>query len=178
MFQLINIDATIKSLLKVIIVSFGHNSFKVFSASSDIEISHGNLEIVYDENARALTYLKDGKAILNGVFVLAKSGNDIFESLYYSSILFSDEDINYDFGIGKKYSISFLGVSNQPDLEQIFYFYNSKDYLLTEAYIKSSETMSSNYIAPIVTRTRSPFLPICSSNRVLTIHFDNNDWIF
>lgn len=167
----------IKSLVLFIIVLFGQNSFPVFSAPANIEISYGNWNIVYDENTGTLTYRKDGKLILSGVFIQAKSNNDILESSDYKSLTLSDEDINDNFGSGKKYTISFSGVSGQPDLEQIFYFYNSKDYFLTEAYIQSTKTISSNYIAPVVTRTRSSFLPSSSSNRVLTIPFDNDDFI-
>jgi len=166
-----------KRLFLFIIVLFGQSSFFISSAQSNIEIIYDHWKIVYDENTRTLNYLKGGESILNGVFVQAKKGSNILQSSDYTSVSLSEENINDDFGSGRKYTILFSGISDQPDIEQVFYFYNSKEYFLTEAFIKSSEVISSNYIAPIVTRTRSSFLSPSTSNRVLTIPFDNDDYI-
>lgn len=90
---------------------------------------------------------------------------------------FFEETVDDAFGAGHKYTFTYAAQGEKPSLQQSFYFYPDKNYFLTEAYIVSETTMSSNYIAPVVTETASSFLNANSSNRVLSVPFDNDAWI-
>ena len=148
------------------------------SGEGEVSIAYGKWEIVYDKDSRTLEYINNGNSILTGVFAKAKAGNTELKSSDYDTPTVEQEDITDDFGAGRKYTLLYTGSSSsQPDLKQVFYIYNDKDYFLTEAYIESANSTSSNYIAPIVTTTRSSFLPTNESNRVLTVPFDNDGFV-
>ncbi len=61
-------------------------------------------------------------------------------------------------------------------MEQIFYFYPNRNYLLTEMAVVSPQEVSFNYLAPIVTTSAVSFLPANGDNRVYDMPFDNDDW--
>ena len=145
------------------------------AANSVIKV--GKWTIAYNRDAKTVDYIHDGQTILKGVFVKAKSKNEFIQSTDYGLVSFSEDNISDVFGEGVKYTISYSGLSGKPILQQVFYLYPDKDYFLTEAYIVSSTTTSSNYIAPVVTMTQSSFLDANLSNRVLSVPFDNDGFV-
>lgn len=140
-------------------------------------IREGRWQIVFHPETRTVDYIHDNETVLAGVFVKTKSEKTFYRSTDYPEVSFSDEQINDAFGEGKKYIITYSGLSRKPDIEQVFYFYSDKDYFLTEARMTSTVIRSSNYLAPVVTETRSPFLANEEENRVLSVPFDNDAWI-
>ncbi|MBK5719610.1 VCBS repeat-containing protein [Dysgonomonas sp. Marseille-P4677] len=144
---------------------------------SNVAFSYNNWDVVYDKDTHTLEYLNKGKSILQGVYVEAKEDNRVLKSNSYNTPSLEEESITDDFGTGKKYTLTYDGQTEMPNIEQVFYFYDSKDYFLTEAFIKSENNISSNYIAPVVTNTRNSFLQQSSSNRILTIPFDNDGFV-
>ncbi|MFR0679204.1 FG-GAP-like repeat-containing protein [Dysgonomonas mossii] len=147
------------------------------TVESKVLVSEGKWELKYYRKSGTLDYINNGNTILNGVFAQAKTGNTILKSSDYNEPAVSKENITDDFGSGVKYTLSYTGLATAPDLRQIFYFYSGKDYFLTEVFVESLSSISSNYIAPIVTNTTSAFLPEDKSNRVLSIPFDNDGFV-
>ncbi|MDD4822012.1 MAG: hypothetical protein PHI48_05575 [Bacteroidales bacterium] len=150
---------------------------KRVSAAVDPVIQGGRWTIAYDRDAKTVDFIHDGQPILKGVFVKAKSGNVVLQSTEYETITFSKEKISDAFGKGEKHTISYSGLKGQPEIRQLFYLYPKRDYFLTEAYLVAATGTSSNYIAPVVTTTPSAFLEADTANRVLSVPFDNDDWV-
>ncbi len=122
-------------------------------------------------------YFYKGKSILKGSFVRFKIGNTFLGSKDYNNAEIKKETVEDAFGKGQKFTISYSDSrKTKAEVEQIFYFYSDKDYFLTEVYINSENTISSNYIAPIYSTTESAFLPSDPSNRVLRVPFDNDNF--
>ncbi len=147
------------------------------SAAADPVIKGGKWTIAYNRDSKTVDYMHDGQTILKGVFVKAKSKNEFLQSTDYNTVVFSKEKISDKFGKGEKHTLTYSGLKGQPDIQQVFYLYPKKDYFLTEAYLVSATSISSNYIAPIVTTTQSSFLEADTANRVLSVPFDNDDWV-
>lgn len=146
-----------------------------FNGDANLAIVEGNWEIVYDESNKTLDYTYNGKSILSGVYVHAKTNTKTLKSSDYEVPTLDKESVSDKFGSGTKYTLTYAG--QDANLEQVFYFYPGKDYFLTEAYVQSDNSISSNYIAPVVTTTRNAFLPQSSDNRVLTVPFDNDGFV-
>lgn len=147
------------------------------SAAADPVIKGGKWTIAYNRDSKTVDYMHDGQTILKGVFVKVKSKNEFLQSTDYDTVVFSKEKISDLFGKGEKHTITYSGLKGQPDIQQVFYLYPKKDYFLTEAYLISATSTSSNYIAPVVTTTQSSFLEADTANRVLSVPFDNDDWV-
>lgn len=143
----------------------------------EIRISNGKWQIVYKSDARTLDFTYDGKLILAGVSARAKVNDSYWQSSEYPAAALSEENVSDIFGGGKKYTIRYSGLSGRPDLDQSFYFYGGKEYLLTEVLLRSATPISSNYIAPVYTSTRSSFLASDNTNRVLRVPFDNDAFV-
>lgn len=149
---------------------------KTFAADPQV-ISSGDWKIVYNNDTKTCDFIHKDQTVLAGVFVQAKDKDKLLRSNEYGQPSFSKEDIDDAFGTGHKYTFTYPGNDGQPSLQQMFYFYPDKSYFLTEAYIVSEESTSSNYIAPVVTETSNAFLAANASNRVLSVPFDNDAWI-
>lgn len=152
--------------------------FSLSGAGADFSIVNGNWKIQYSEGTRTMDVIYNNATILAGVHAKAKikSGNNLL-STDYPNAAASSEQISDDFGAGEKHTVRYLGGAGTPELVQVFYFYADKPYFLTETYIESTQEMASNYIAPVVTATRSDFFSQDENNRVLSVPFDNDGWV-
>lgn len=147
-----------------------------FAADQQV-INSGNWKIVYSSDTKTCDFIHKEKTVLSGVFVQAKDKDKLLRSSDYGEPTLSQATVDDVFGEGQKYTLTYSGQDGQPSLQQLFYLYPEKDYFLTEAFIVADAATSSNYIAPVVTETPCSFLSANASNRVLSIPFDNDDWI-
>ena len=147
-------------------------------AADQQAITSGDWQIVYNNDTKTCDFIHKGKTILAGVFVQAKDKDQLLRSTEYGQPTFSEEAVDDVFGAGHKYTFTYAGQEGAPSLQQLFYFYPDKSYFLTEAFILSEAGTSSNYIAPVVTETVNSFLNTNTSNRVLSVPFDNDAWLF
>lgn len=143
-------------------------------AADQQTITSGDWKIVYNNDTKTCDFIHKGKTILAGVFVQAKDKDQLLRSTEYGQPTFSEEAVDDVFGAGHKYTFTYAGQEGAPSLQQLFYFYPDKSYFLTEAFILSEAGTSSNYIAPVVTETVNSFLNTNTSNRVLSVPFDND----
>lgn len=133
-------------------------------------------------SSNKLTIEKGGVVLFKNVFVKAKNGSDTeLNSNDYPSVVLNEEAVNDGFGSGKKFTYTYSGATGKENIEQSFYIYDDKDFMITEASIVAvSGTTTSNYIAPIYTTSNSTasFLPSTGGdNRMLDMPFDNDGWI-
>lgn len=140
-------------------------------------IASGDWKVVYNSQTKTCDFIHKEITVLTGVFVQAKDKDQLVRSTEFGQPSLTEENINDAFGAGHKYTFTYTGQAGQPSLQQLFYFYPDKNYFLTEAYLLSEQSTSSNYIAPVVTETPSAFLPANASNRVLSVPFDNDAWV-
>lgn len=146
--------------------------------ANEIELKRGNWTIVIKRDTNTLDFLHEGRAILKGVFAKAKYGSRFLQSTDYPIMSYSSwEKVSDQFGEGEKLTISYSQLIGRPTMRQYLYFYPDKDYFFIEADLISNDTISSNYIAPVVTMTPSAFLEADTANRVLSVPFDNDDWV-
>lgn len=147
-------------------------------AVKDKKINFKQWFVIYNEKTKTFDYKQGGKSILSGVFVKAKIGDDFIESTDYPKMDIDKETVSDMFGTGEKYTVSYTGLADKPDIRQVYYFYTNKDYFLTEVYLESQTAdISSNYIAPIYTLAKNSFLPADDSNRALRVPFDNDAFV-
>lgn len=146
-------------------------------AVGDKTITGGKWEIVLKENTKTAEFNYNGKTILSDVYAEAKIPGATLKSFDYRKTEVTQESIADNFGKGEKYTVRYSGLNGKPDLLQVFYFYSDKNYFLTEALISSKKNESSNYIAPIITTAKNAFLPEDVNNRVLSVPFDNDNFV-
>ncbi|HYX10321.1 MAG TPA: T9SS type A sorting domain-containing protein, partial [Bacteroidales bacterium] len=101
------------------------------------------------------------------------------------TLLFSGDLKNYrvvstalsdSFGTGKKIQIIADTKDDKINLEQNFYVYTGKSYLLTEFSINSSSDLYSNYMAPVYSDSTLEILPP-GDNKTIWTPFDNDKWV-
>lgn len=146
-------------------------------SAEDVTVGNESWQIIYHQDNKTVDYVYHGNIILKGVYVQAKNGNELLKSIDYKEITVRNDKISDVFGEGEKFILTYSGLIDKPDLEQVFYFYPDKDYFLTESFLVSGQETTSNYIAPLVTKTRNSFLSANENNRILSVPFDNDGWV-
>ncbi len=68
-------------------------------------------------------------------------------------------------------------VTSSVSFEQVYYIPKDAPYFLTRLTLISAEPISSNYIAPLCVVPPTDLLPQDSTNRVLFVPYDNDEWI-
>lgn len=169
---------TCKTINRIKLLScMGFLFFFACTSPAGNKIDYKQWSIFYHESSKTIDYRHNGKTILTGVYIKAKVGSDSISSTLYPEIRINKEPLSDIFGKGEKVTISYTGLTDKPEIRQVYYFYADKDYFLTEAYLESKTEISSNYIAPLYTATKNSFLPVDDSNRALRIPFDNDDFV-
>ncbi|MEG2598710.1 MAG: alpha-galactosidase, partial [Muribaculaceae bacterium] len=144
--------------------------------AANLDISEGNWEIKYDQATKNVDYIQSGKTILADVFVKAKNAAGIeLLSSTYTNVELKKEAVQDNFGAGNKYTYTYK-TAGKETLEQVFYFYTGRDYLLTEAYLLSDNSIGINWISPLMTQSVNEFLPTNGDYRILDMPFDNDSF--
>lgn len=158
-----------------IFLSLGFFCLLAKAAPADKEIKYKDWSITLNKDM-TMNFMHKGKTVLNDAFVKAKVGDEYIASSSYQTISINENSFDDTTGKGKKFIVTYSQQA-KPDIEQIFYFYPDKDYFLTEVYLNSQVDISSNYIAPVYTTSKSTFLPKDDTNRILRIPFDNDAFV-
>lgn len=142
------------------------------------DISGGSWRVQFDESTKKMDFLKNDAVILNDVYVKFNNAGVDYSTLDYSDCDITEETVSDDgTGFTKKCIIHYYK-EDAPEVDQVFYFHPSADYFLTEVLLKGNgEEISSNYIAPLSTDAENAFLEKSTSNRLLTVPFDNDGFI-
>ncbi len=161
----------------IIVVCWGCTCCTGASLTNGGRMEYGKWTLAFDGKTKTIDYSYDGEIILNDVQVKAKFDDKSISSLDYPKVTFEKGEHSDIFGSGEFFTIVWSGVKAQPDIRQVYYFYTDRDYFLTEVFLESESKISTNYIAPIYTETRSGFLPEDDSNRGLRVPFDNDNFV-
>ncbi len=166
---------TIVSLLTTIFVG----TYGLYAADPDefIRIEYGGWSIVFDRASRTLDYIREGETILGNVYVKAAFDGKTILSTGYPDVDFERAPHSDIFGDGERFTLRHSGAAGCPDICQDWCFYPDREWFLTEVRLESASTISTNYIAPVYTGSRSCFLPDDDSNRALRVPFDNDNFV-
>lgn len=134
--------------------------------------------IVLNEKTGGVDIKKGKQPICNTLYASYMYEGRTISSLDYSDRKVIIEKITDIMGKGYCLRIVYTD-ENLPTLNQHFYAYPQKDYILTEFSLDSpTETpISSNYMAPVNVDNMPAILEEGKNNRALFIPFDNDKWI-
>ena len=145
--------------------------------AGNLDIKNGKWKIAFNKHTQTIDYLYQETTLLKETFVQAiNASGEVLKSSDYPIATLKRENISDTFGKGKKYTYVYSGRPGKENLEQVFYFYPARNYLLTEAYLLSDQRTSCNWIAPVMSNTSSTFLPADGDNRLLDVPFDNDSF--
>ena len=133
--------------------------------------------IVLEPESKVLTISYKKDKILEGVVSRYKLNDQYIVTSKYPVVSSEVSNVEDKIGKGKKVVYSYSGLENYPDVHQIFYFYEGQPQMLAELQLVSKDAIASNYIAPIYTDEAHSFLKKDSANRVLTVPFDNDNFV-
>ena len=130
-------------------------------------------KLVYNTQTGTATISDQDQAIVSNAYAVVVSGGVTLNSKNYTSRTVTTKDTTDAFGSGKKMTIT-LTATGLPSMQQIFYAYEGKNYLLTEVIVRGAN-ISTNYMAPLVSEQVN--IQSTGDNRVLFIPFDNDTFI-
>lgn len=139
-----------------------------------VEIATKRWRIVYDRANGTATILHDGVELLTGAHAEVRLPATV-TSMDYARRKIRQQPVQDCFGFGRKVEIE----SNHGEGEgmtQIFWLYDDADYLLAQVKLTGRKRLSSNFMAPLVSRAPVNLLP-SGDNRALFVPFDNDKWI-
>ncbi|QGQ94686.1 carbohydrate-binding protein [Paenibacillus psychroresistens] len=133
-------------------------------------------KVTYQLDSGLADYAWNDKIIARGIY--SKFGDAA--SSCYSSHNFSMSDIQpiHD-GFGDGVVVKFVNENvDSPTINQLYYFYPEINYFFTRTEVVNETPISTNYLAPLVTNTdRGIDLGSYADDRVLTVPFDNDQWV-
>ena len=129
-----------------------------------------------DKTGRSVSISKDGETLVFGAHASAVALDGIFFSTEdYPEAELLREPVTDDFGSGMRYTVSYFGAKDKPDMEQSFFIYPGLPYMLVEAAVKG-KGLEIIEISPIVSNFATS-LPLGESeNRIFDMPFDNDNW--
>lgn len=133
-------------------------------------ISQGQWQLVYDHGV-CIRYGQMNVALNMSAEFMWRGR--VFSPKDYSQQTFSEQPVSDAFGTGKLWTVTYTD-TELPTLTQHFYVY--PDYVLTDLQLEAADSVSTNYMAPIVLEQ----LEHPASNRglrVLFVPFDNDAWV-
>ena len=147
----------------------------VFSSCAGNESTIGQWSLYQNPSDKSITISKNEQVLFSQMYSTYHSGNRIITSKDYkncrlNSQLFEDKT-------GKGTLVQLVYTQNGlTGLTQRFYFYDGKDFFLTDVLLEDVKDFSCNYIAPVCLDTL-PALLEKGDNRALFVPFDNDKWI-
>lgn len=144
------------------------------SAYADKTFSAGDWTLTVDESTGAVDIDKSGRTII--AKSIAQWGVDsIRQSLKASKSIRIKSNKNADkFGKGIRVTVS--GNVGRQKVNQNFYLYDNRDYMLTDFTVSSPEGVKANYMAPIASTSRYEAFSR-PGNNILFIPYDNDAWV-
>jgi len=132
-----------------------------------------NGKLVYNAQTGTATILVQDNAIISNGYAVVVNGGVTLNSKNYTSRTVITKDTTDGFGAGKKMTVTLTG-SGLPVMQQIFFAYEGKNYLLTEVIVRGTN-ISTNYMAPLISEQVN--IQATGDNRVLFVPFDNDTFI-
>lgn len=130
---------------------------------------------INDINGKANIYKSDVLLISNSQCAFKIEDQQYYQEQFNLQNIHTT-DYSDNFGTGKQIQILAENQARTIQLTQIYNVYNDKDFILTSFSLESSDTLRSNYMAPVYSTTPTAFLP-STNNRALFVPFDNDKWV-
>ena len=148
-------------------------------ASAGHDIAAGDWQVVFDEAAHTVTYVRAGQQLVRGAYVeVHDASGNVLLSKDYPKVALSKTQVADEFGAGAKYTYTYSGLEGKDNIEHSVYVYPGLNYVLVEAVlVAAGNSATTNYIAPIVTTTSVAFLPADGQNVVYDMPHDNDNWV-
>jgi len=127
--------------------------------------------IAYDLKTGLLNVYKNKTAFFSNVFAQVEVNGNVVSSTNYTVRTNVKSPISDGFGKGQKYTIKLTG-DGLPEMEEIFYTYNNREYFLTKTEIRGGY-LKSNYMEPFC----GNFPSVAGDARTLFVPFDNDTFI-
>ncbi len=155
------------------IVILGKAAPDVSNERNIVTFGTNSVQIEYDLASGTADYIFNGSKKVTGAYSMVKSDR-VITSKEYTQRTYTEEDVNDNFGIGKKVTVV-NSAQGLPDMKQIFYLYDDKGYFLMEVKLESDAELSSNLMAPIVAEgTGVADIGTGTDNRMLYMAYDND----
>ena len=138
---------------------------------SNEHIAHGQWSLSFSDNGVNIQH--GSTPVAEQLKAEYRLGSRIVNTVAYEHRSFSQERIDDDFGKGKRWTITYTD-DQLPTLTQTFTVYDR--YVLTDISLQASETLATNYMAPIVVEQTSSLISSPEKRR-LFVPFDNDAWI-
>lgn len=157
-----------------------YGTIEVTPHTSGLVIGNGQYNVTFHSSTGYLDYDWTNGQTLHGVYGSVKLGDDTLMTKNYGTHVFDTANITplqNEFGTGIE--LAFVHTqAGKPVLKQVYQFYDGKAYLLTRLDATSDQSISTNYMAPIiVNRTGGVDTGHDADNRALSVPFDNDAWI-
>jgi alpha-galactosidase len=163
---------------KTVTIADANQSAQDFSHSYDpattvtIPFGSGN-SIVYNRSSKSYDVFYGTTRIITQALAKAKNGNVTLNSSDYTTATVTSASHTDGIGSGTTYTVTLTG-TGLPQMQQMFYVYDTVGYFFTEVSIQGT-SLSSNYMAPLATNAVS--LPVAGEYRSLFVPFDNDRFV-
>ncbi len=148
------------------------------SMAQAIQVTHGKWSVTLDDATQMVALTRDGKSVLHDVTARFKFNQNIYQTAGYGTATVAQSDFSNAVGSGKLVTITYQNGS-LPNVEQKFYLFADRDYLLTDVTLSMPDggNLASNYICPVFSEANNLFLPQDVTNRFLTVPYDNDGFV-
>lgn len=94
----------------------------------------------------------------------------------FAKVELTQDGVDDEFGAGICYTFAFSQPDNGDDvrMEQRFYVYEGRDYMITSLTLRGDASIRSNYLAPVSVNRDYTLFTGSGDNRMLSVPFDND----
>lgn len=141
-------------------------------------VDYGMWKLTLDDATQMVALTQNGNNVLHDVTARFKYNSVIYQTAGYGTAQMTQQDFSNAVGSGKLVTILYQS-SGKPNVEQKFYLFADREYLLTDVTLSmpNGGEVASNYICPIFSEADNLFLPQEVANRFLTVPYDNDGFV-
>lgn len=138
-----------------------------------VNFSSNSIRIDYDLAKGLADCIFNGSKKIAGAYSLVKTDR-IITSREYTNRTYTIENIEDSFGKGKKVTVV-NKAQRLPDMKQVFYLYDDREYFLAEVIVESEQDIASNLMAPLVVDGIGAIdIGKGTNNRMMFMPYDND----
>lgn len=151
--------------------------FFLASCSLKTELKRRDWKLDFNEETKSVDIDRCGSTVVNGLYASYKLNDRLVTTHDYTDYTIQQLPLHDNFGSGTLLKIVYTD-DTLPVLEQFFYVYDDKGYILTDFTLedKRAKEVSSNYMAPINADRICPEFG-SKEDRALFVPFDNDCWV-
>ncbi len=166
---------------KIQFIPVSERKSAAYSKNGTVSFANADTEVIYDMASGKADFYSGGVLRVSGIESAVKLEGEEYnrsvKSSDYSYRRLETEDLNDGYGEGTKYTVVSYGVG-LPVMKQNYYVYDGLEYILTSVEVESSDTMSSNFLAPIAAMGDGAVnIGDIDDGRALFVPYDNDNWV-